>query len=260
MPSLFHTPELTLSLPCDSALWDARNAIDWHQELQRPSPFGPATFRAVGYPMQQALLALSDTRKMDALTTETQLNTGAHWILIHLILRNLFALVPTSDPNRFWISWQDQAHPNQRFTRSASMGGDVLPDMTEDVVKVQYVMQNWLTIWLRSPEVVNWDWSEAHEMPFMQDALPFYWLGQVSLMALQEGMPPFTPESSRDVDARFRLVKHWLKHVREFLRTGPRQPTLLWNEMMKIRMEGVYDDPEGRPTEDQDGLLGFFPG
>lgn len=92
--------------------------------------------------------------------------------------------------------------------------------------------------------------------------MPFYWLGQISLLAYQERIPPFegtdTPRPP-DSGARFRLAKHWLKHIRKFLKSEDSSPTLLWHNLQKIHLQiseteiasvHEYDDPEG--------LVGFF--
>lgn len=92
-------------------------------------------------------------------------------------------------------------------------------------------------------------------------ALPFYWLGQVALLAYQEGLPPFEHHSVNNlkVEARFRLVKQWLKHIRGFLKRGDEAPTLFWDELMKIRLQTWQLEVEQDAAEDQDGVLSFFP-
>lgn len=92
-------------------------------------------------------------------------------------------------------------------------------------------------------------------------ALPFYWLGQVAIMAYQEGIPPFERNSASLLNStsRLRLVKQWLKHIRFFLQRSDQSPTLFWDELMKIRLQTWYDEDEADPRGDPDGLLGFFP-
>lgn len=95
----------------------------------------------------------------------------------------------------------------------------------------------------------------------ISSALPFYWLGQVALLAYQEGLPPFEHNSPNNlnVDARFKLVKRWLKHIRGFLHRRDQGPTLFWDELMKIRLQTWQLEVENDPTEDPNGLLEFFP-
>lgn len=258
LSSSFTTSEFTLNLPCEDGLWQANTSAEWVQELQKPSPFGFMEWRTVGYPFQKALIALSDSRKLEALTSRALINAQAHWILIHTILRNIYALCPPTDTNRLYTDWKkrvrDSPHAVDQEARDAFANDGAID--SEESIKIQYVLHNWLTSWLRAPEVERVDTPDGRELPFMADALPFYWLAQVSLMALQERMAPFAPDSRQDAAGRFRLVKHWLRHVRHFLRvSGSKQPTLLWNEMMKIRLQ----DWQAGPPEDHDGLLGFFP-
>jgi hypothetical protein len=242
IPALFSSSEFDLNLPTDCDIWCASSPEAWFNVQHQPSSvYGWAELRVYGFPVQKALHALSDTRKLDALTARARINPLAHWVLIHTILRGVFALAPDvahADRSGFYPEW------------SGGPGASI----ENETLRVQYVLHNWLESWLRTPESA--EWRDGRELAFMCDALPFYWLGQVSLLALQEQVPPFLPSARLDHDGRFRLVKHWLRHVRGFLRRGAHEPTVLWNEMMKIRLQGL--DAEGRVIEDEDGLLGFF--
>ncbi len=69
--------------------------------------------------------------------------------------------------------------------------------------------------------------------------MPYYWLAQASLVALQEdtsGKPGFfvTP------DIRFRVLGQWLLHIRDFLRSDQSNSTGLWIELMKVVAEDGY--------------------
>ena len=79
-------------------------------------------------------------------------------------------------------------------------------------------------------------------------------------MAFQEGLPPFerTRKDSRS-DATFRLVKNWLRHIRDFLRSNGDVPTLLWDQLMIIRLRSWREEMEGVIPDDQQGLWGSFP-
>jgi hypothetical protein len=80
--------------------------------------------------------------------------------------------------------------------------------------------------------------------------------------------------------AQFCLIKHWLHHIRQFLRLSQGSPTVVWDELMKIRLygwqadasseqsgkdnqygdmskKGGMDENEGSWLEG-DGLIGFF--
>jgi hypothetical protein len=243
IPALFSSSEFDLNLPVDCDLWSAATPEVWFNAQHQPSVYGWPELRMYGYPLQKALQALSDSRKLDALTQRARINPLAHWILIHAVLRSLFALapdVPHQDRAGFYLGW------------SGGMGAST----DDETLRVQYVLHNWLESWLRTPESA--EWRDGRELAFMCDALPFYWLGQVSLLALQERVPPFVPGARADTDGRFRLVKHWLRRIRGFLRDGAHEPTVLWNEVMKIRLQALPPPSDGQTPEDEDGLLGFF--
>ncbi|KAG5638800.1 hypothetical protein H0H81_010029 [Sphagnurus paluster] len=131
--------------------------------------------------------------------------------------------------------------------------------VNETTKRYMYALHNWLQSWLSSPDLpkVN-DINE--EPPFICNALPFYWLGQVSLLAFQEALPPFEQDSPNNlkVEVRFRLVKQWLRHIRGFLKKGDQAPTLFWDELMRIRLQTWQHEFEGGEEDDQDGLLGFL--
>jgi hypothetical protein len=89
--------------------------------------------------------------------------------------------------------------------------------------------------------------------------LPFYWLAQVAMLAYQENLPPFVYNSPKNLnaEARYRLVKRWLRHIRGFLQNHDDDPTLYWDELMKLRLQSSHQSLD---TEDGDeGLLEFFP-
>jgi hypothetical protein len=76
--------------------------------------------------------------------------------------------------------------------------------------------------------------------------------------------------------AQFSLIKRWLYHTRLFLRRNQGTPTVVWDELMKIRLDGWLDASSGKhqhhgDTSDGasddlgswhegDGLIGFFEG
>lgn len=85
------------------------------------------------------------------------------------------------------------------------------------------------------------------------EVLPFYWLGQIAILAHQESLSPFEcGTGGLPPEARFRLIKHWLKHIRSFLKKGHQGATSLWDELMKIRLQTSQH-------EEEQGLLEFFP-
>jgi hypothetical protein len=76
--------------------------------------------------------------------------------------------------------------------------------------------------------------------------------------------------------AQFNLIKRWLHYIRLFLRRNQGTPTVVWDELMKIRLSGWLGDGDassgkyqqsgnsssrGGTDEDswlEDGLIGFF--
>lgn len=77
------------------------------------------------------------------------------------------------------------------------------------------------------------------------------------MLAYQENMPPFECGSPNNlkVEVRFRLVKRWLRHIRNFLKSHDEVPTLYWDELMQLRLQSwQQEDPE----DADEGLLEFF--
>jgi len=241
LPSSYHPSEIELKLPCEESLWRATTATDWFMALQEPSPNGSIKSRLAGLSMLQCLGSISETRLLE---THIPLNPFSHFILIHAILRHLFVTCVEG-----------------RLPRGV-IAGVVDPDemVNQEIYRLQYALHNWLQNWLNSPELTKVD-DANEEPPFIYNALPFYWLGQVSLLAFQEALPPFEQDSPNNlkVEVRFRLVKQWLRHIRGFLKKGDQAPTLFWDELMKIRLQTWQQEFEGGEEDDQDGLLGFFP-
>ena len=200
----------------------------------------------MGVSMPRVLAELSQQRIPEA---SIPLNPFSHFVLIHAILRNLFTVCLES---RLPIS--STSSPREPSTGSSN--GEVVD---QEIMTLQYALHNWLQSWLNSPDCPRTA-SEA-EPPFICNALPFYWLGQVSLLAYQEKYPPFEMHSENNlkVEVRFRLVKQWLKHIRGFLKQTDQAPTLFWDELMRIRLRSWQAEIEGGAGDDQDGLLGFFP-
>jgi len=195
--------------------------------------------RLAGVSMLQSLNVLTETRLSQ---TPIPLNPFSHFIVIHAVLRHLFVTCVEG-----------------RLPKGLPVGAaDPNDIINQEIYRLQYALHNWLQNWLNSPELpkVN-DVNE--EPPFIYNALPFYWLGQVSLLAFQEALPPFEQDSPNNlkVEVRFRLVKQWLRHIRNFLKKGDQAPTLFWDELMRMRLQTWQQEFEGE--DDQDGLLGFFP-
>lgn len=203
--------------------------------------------------MPRSLASLTGTR---LLTTHIPLNPFSHFILIHSILRHLFITCIEG-----------------RVAMAGSSGNNEM--VNQEIYGLQYALHNWLQNWINSAELPQVNYSNE-EPPFVYNgaliigsfivcspfpsllALPFYWLGQISLLAYQESLPPFEQDSLNNLN-RFRLVKQWLKHIRGFLKMGDQAPTLFWDELMKLRLQTWQEEIESEAVDDQEGLLGFFP-
>jgi hypothetical protein len=54
--------------------------------------------------------------------------------------------------------------------------------------------------------------------------------------------------------AQFTLIKRWLHHIRLFLRRNQGTPTVVWDELMKIRLGGWLDgDASSSGNQQQHG-------
>jgi hypothetical protein len=126
-------------------------------------------------------------------------------------------------------------------------------------MSLQSALHNWLQNWLMGPDLPKKN-EGTREPIFMFNALPFYWLGQLTVMAFQEGLPPFErmARKSGRSDATFRLIKNWLRHIRTFLRSNGDVPTLFWDQLMIIRLRSWREEMEGGIPDKQQGLLGFL--
>ena len=232
----FFTSEFNLRLPCEDSLWKATSYEEWHIALLKPSPYGTARDRLRGsLPAQDVLRTLAE---MPAASKPVLiLNPFSQFVIIHIILRKLF---------------EDCLEPMHE--RSSN------DDFTNVHPTIQFMLHNWLQSWFQSPETPRP--SKLAEPPFFHDALPFYWIAQVLLLAYQEGLPPFVsnvPGMKITSDAKYSLMKEWFKHIRGFLRSGEQGPTLFWDELMKIRMRNWQaSQTEGGGIVDNTGLLGWF--
>ncbi|KAL1747073.1 fungal-specific transcription factor domain-containing protein [Schizophyllum fasciatum] len=242
----FQPHEVMLHLPCEDRLWNASSADEWYLALQdNQSPYGDMETRLTGLPLHAAVASLTAPR---LLTTSIPLSPFGHFVLIHVILRALFQTC--------FNSRLPQPDGSQRSMREDE-------STTQEIFGHQYALHNWLQNWLKSPDMPKVE-QGAEEPPFIQHSLPFYWLGQVAILAHQEGLPPFEPNSQNNLngDVRFKMVKKWLKHSRGFVRMSDKGPTVFWDELMKIRLQTwqlEMEDEVAVVNEDDPGLLGFFP-
>lgn len=212
----------------------AGSAAQWLQAVKSPSQYGLGLARLSGFSMQRALAMLSEVQTS---TTLPALNPFAHFILIHTILRNLYAS-STRDPTDT---------PSIASTTDSGATGDTFP--------TQFALHTWLQMWMSSPDAVRYE-NSREEPPFIYNALPFYWLAQVSLMALQDDVGVDVKPLDRKNEGRYRLMKEWLDRIRSHLRNGTQIPPQLWDELMKIRSQLQRTDQAN--GEHPGGLAAFF--
>ncbi|TFK52658.1 hypothetical protein OE88DRAFT_1644270 [Heliocybe sulcata] len=238
MSPSFLPGEMQLHLPCDDVLWRATTAQEWLSILQMPShPVAPID-RLLGHSFQGVLANLGDMRAMPNAMISDRFSL---FILIHAILCGMYSVgLRTPKGSPFGVG-----------SRGVSL---------DNPFALQSALHGWIQCWMNVPAAA----IAADKHRFMFNPLSFYWLAQISLMALQQGLPPVaTDAASRDVEATFRLVKRWLWHIRSFLREGDHQQPAgaLWEDLMRIRLETWCDgsaEQEKYQNEHEDGLLAFF--
>ncbi|KAI0768690.1 hypothetical protein BD413DRAFT_605182 [Trametes elegans] len=238
----FPTEQFTLGLPSEDGLWAAKNATEWAMLLQTPSPYGSIEVRLCGHYLKALYYYLTQNNPDNA-PRPFMLSPFAHFIMIHAMLRKLFE------------SYLRDRLPLSQ-TDSSGVRPKILPHFVDKdrAFHVQILLHYWLQSWLNSPETPR-DVPPT-QLRFFFNALPFYWLAQVSLVAYQEGLPPFDPEGTYIMshDAKFSLMKKWERHCRKFLASGEQTATKFWDEVMKIRIE-TWQAETGFQYEN---LLGFF--
>ena len=170
--------------------------------------------RLTGLSIKAALAVLGDMRMPSPTIT---LSPFAHFVLINSTLSSIFS-------------------PSSMQARAARAEPTSNPcDAKPNDFVLQYTLHNWLQGWIGASDELTTE-KTAQEPPFTRNAMPYYWLAQASLVALQEdtsGKPGFfvTP------DIRFRVLGQWLLHIRDFLRSDQSNSTGFWIELMKIVAE-----------------------
>ncbi|KAJ7616674.1 hypothetical protein FB45DRAFT_231372 [Roridomyces roridus] len=163
-------------LPCDDALWSAASAPEWYAVMYTPTAYGMGVGRVYGVRMGLALSALYTVNDVDQSQPPQSPPTDqcpplppfALFLLIHTVLKNISVA-----------------------QRSDSVSAD-----GEFMTRTQGVLDNWLRMWLASPDAVpEQDGGvvsgeddgtgvgnlKEREPPFVCNPLPFYSLAQVSL-------------------------------------------------------------------------------
>ncbi|CDO72789.1 hypothetical protein BN946_scf184994.g42 [Trametes cinnabarina] len=238
----FRTEQFTLGLPCEDALWTAKNSAEWVAILQKPSPYGSTEVRLCGHYLKALYYYLAQNNPNNA-PRPFNVSPFAHLIMVHAMMRKLFEMylrdrLPFSQPDSSGLRPKINPHFVDR----------------DRAFHVQILLHYWLQSWLNSPDSPR-NVPEPNQR-FCHNALPFYWMAQVGLVAYQEGLPPFDPEGAyiTSHDAKFSLMKKWERHIRKFLASGEQTPTKFWDEVMTNRIETW----QAETNFEYDHLLGFF--
>ncbi|KAJ6453164.1 hypothetical protein C8R45DRAFT_1083194 [Mycena sanguinolenta] len=184
-PPAFSPSELDVPLPCDDALWRAPGPAEWFAAAYMPSPYGVGISRIYGVSMREALNALAtppdanapDVGNTGTAATRLPLTSFGLFILIHTVLQNI-SVAQRSTPPGGWSC----------FTQVTTGG----PGGSEFTFRTQVVLDNWLEVWLKSPEASTQDNGHiVQKAPFVCNSLPFYWIAQVSLWENSWSGPAF---------------------------------------------------------------------
>ncbi|KAF5388858.1 hypothetical protein D9757_005644 [Collybiopsis confluens] len=258
VPSTYKSSEFShFELPCDNRLWHACTAAEWWEELHRESPYGSPRERLAC----PTLTSIWNVVYVPRTPKSIPISPFGHW-------GKLLAFDSVEATDFFLLSVSAVIHGiiGRLFVlcTEGCVNAENTYGMEQELYSIQFALHNWLSLWMNRPEVLDNTQKEV-EPPFMQNPLPFYWLGQVALMAYQERLPPFEsdgqvyPSTSAKMNIRFFQVKKWLRLIRGFLSTNANNtPTLVWDELMDIRLRSWQVDLERPANDDPNGLLGFF--
>ncbi|KAH8806671.1 hypothetical protein DL96DRAFT_1537091 [Flagelloscypha sp. PMI_526] len=217
-PPGLETSDLTFSLPCDDEVWKAESSQEWARVLSKPSAYGTGRSRINVITLQDALRNIMAVLKSSQeQKQEERLNPGAYFILIHALLRKLYDVGAGIDK----------------------------ATMSNVVSSTHFALHNWLKQWLDSQEcmVLVQDSAsgvdEVYQIPFCCNVLPFYWLAQVTLSAIQEGIPVtgakfiFEAPGDEQGNSALKEMKEWMAKVTASLRAGHGIPI----ELMQVRLQ-----------------------
>jgi len=239
----YESATFDMYLPCEDALWTASSAEEWLSILRKPSRYGTMQQRLGGPRLQKAYRKLAEPS--EALSPPPVFNPWQHFILVHAVLRELFE------------EYIEARAPESEGGQAPGTSGARTEYISQDrIFSFQATLHRWLQSWLQSPHSPQYSELEPR---FVEQALPYYWIAQVAIMAYQERLPPFCTGTIYLVsgEAKFRLMKKWEKHIRNFLRRGGKEPTLSFAELVNVRLR-KWDANAGH-EDDSVNLLGFFP-
>ncbi|KIY64330.1 hypothetical protein CYLTODRAFT_457290 [Cylindrobasidium torrendii FP15055 ss-10] len=204
-PSSRGHADYEFNLTCDDALWQARSAAEWRRIWRTArSP----SMALTGTPSQLASRQLSRRGALFESRVPTALNLHPMdlFYLIHTLLREIL--------ERASVSWRPDA-PEETAVAMAALQVDF-----------RAALNIWMALWKSATESLPAD----YQAPFFKNALPFYWLTQVILSALQYGDVLHLIEMG---DKRVFVMDAWLQRIRLFIRSRINREEM-WAEMASV--------------------------
>lgn len=232
---IFHPSEIEISLPCDDNLWAAQNVREWYQMLQTPSPYAVGPRRLTAVSMRRALAALDNPGPSGM---PLHINPFSHLVLIHTILRNIFA-------SGFEDIYSDD-HPPSAASGPTSASTHLLEaaaaTQQSKNLSNQYALHNWLQMWRSNPDAIILEKGGFASTPIFCAAAPFYWLAHYSLQAAQEGSLDMSPAATEnEAQARCRLINSWMERVKAYMMKGVQLPARI-QDLMSAGLELEADN------------------
>ena len=219
--------EIEINLPCDDVLWRAQTSAEWYKIQQTPSPYGMGLSRMIGTNMQ---FALSSLRDRSTSVVPSTVSPFASFILIHSILRDVFSV-----HNKRTMHGSS---PHTRMTDHDGING-------VNTIAIESSLHKWQKMWSDNSETVH-SGENSHGLPFVSNAIPFYWLARLAEAAKQKGAIHIgPPASTNDIEDRYRLVKTWLMQISSCLRSGSQVLPNLWNNPTAIGLSTFSDISSG---------------
>ncbi|VDB91845.1 unnamed protein product [Peniophora sp. CBMAI 1063] len=200
-------PRNEMNLPVDEDLWRAGSAEEWSAILHRTSPNGETSARLTGFNAQNALSVFGS---MHFMPIQLPLSSFAHLVLIHSLLSDIYA------------------------PSSISATGAV----QTDTFTLHNALHAWLHSWRHAPDAPVLDIGNPGTR-FYQNALPYYWLAQITLLVSAQAPRFYTLAA----DVRYKVVTQWVKRIQGVIRDGEQVSTTIWLDLM-----AAAEAPEGPET------------
>lgn len=208
--------------------------------LHTPSPYAVGPRRLSSLSMRRALAALDDPGPSGM---RLHFNPFSHMILIHTILRNIFA-------SGFEDIYSDET-PRLGGAAAGPGGGAVATSNLLNAAAAatetknmsnQYALHNWLQMWRTNPDAILLEKAGFMETPIFCAAAPFYWLAHYALQAAREGSLDLAPSpTENEAQERCKLISSWFERIKAYLRKGVQLPSRI-QDLMSAGMELEVDN------------------